>query len=352
MHQTDLNNLPLPVILSVFSLAAAGTWFAGSSLSKYGVAIADRIKFSRSLMGLFIIAAATSLPELVITIVGAIKGQANLILNDMFGGISMQTAILALADMLTAAAPISFIALQASLLLEASLLILMLSVTLAIIFFQDFIVIGWIGLGCIIVTLLYILCIVILRQYEGKKKWTPTEIPSEEINKVSKTPGVYIDHKKPLRNLLFTFSINVIIVLICGVILVYSSISIANKTGLGESFIGATLLAATTSLPELSVTITAASMGAYGMAISNIFGSNMIMLALILPAELFYTQGAILQKADDSTKFAIISGILLTSIYLSGLIIRSKKSYLKMGIDSILVIIFYLLSLVIFYHLK
>lgn len=351
MNPINLNELPLVINLLIFILAGIGTWFAGSSLSTYGVVIAERTKITQSIMGFIVIAAATSLPELVITIVGAAKGDANLVLNDMFGGISMQTAIIAVADMITVSAPITFLALQSSLLLEASLLILVLTFTLAIIQIKDFMIIGGVGLGSILVTSLYLFCLFILNQYEANKQWQPIQIPSEEIDKLSKNPGELFAQKRPLKELILMFSLNVLIVLVSGLILVYTAIAIAHQTGLSSSFIGATLLAATTSLPELSVTITAASMGAYSMAISNIFGSNMIMLALVLPAEIFYRQGAILQEADSTARYAIISGILLTSIYLSGLILRRNKTFMQMGLDSILVIIFYLMTLLVFYHL-
>ncbi|MDD9898901.1 MAG: hypothetical protein OXU45_07880 [Candidatus Melainabacteria bacterium] len=348
----DLNELPLAINLLIFALAGIGTWFAGSSLSTYGVVIAERIKITQSLMGFIIIAAATSLPELIITLIGSAKGEAHLVLNDMFGGISMQTAIIAVADMITVSAPITFLALQSSLLLEASLLILVLAFTLAMILIKDFLILGWVGLGSILVTLLYLLCLYVLNHYEADKQWSPIEIPSKEIDKLSTTPGHLYAQKRPLGQLVALFSFNVVIVLLCALVLVYTAITIAEMTGLGSSFIGATLLAATTSLPELSVTITAVSMGAYSMAISNIFGSNMIMLALLLPAEVFYTKGAILQEADNSVRYAIISGIILTSIYLGGLILRKKKTFMQMGLDSVLVIILYLMTLVVFYHLR
>ncbi len=49
-------------------------------------------------MGLVFLAAMRELPELVTTISAAMKNNAALVLNNMFGGITMQTAILALAD--------------------------------------------------------------------------------------------------------------------------------------------------------------------------------------------------------------------------------------------------------------
>lgn len=101
----------------------------------------------------------------------------------------------------------------------------------------------------------------------------------------------------------------------------------------------------------MSTTIAAVRIGAYSMAISNIFGSNLLMIAFVLPADLAYSGGPILAAMDPATSFALISGILVTSIYLAGLLIHSRRTIAGMGIDSALVLVAYAATLVIFYRL-
>lgn len=86
-------------------------------------------------------------------------------------------------------------------------------------------------------------------------------------------------------------------------------------------------------MPELSTTIAAARMGAYTMAISNIFGSSLIMVALILPADIAYRSGPILADADQVAQFSIVTGILVTAIYISGILIRRTPRLFSAGID-------------------
>ena len=129
------------------------------------------------------------------------------------------------------------------------------------------------------------------------------------------------------------------------VLKVITAEALAEQTGLGKSFIGATLLAGSTSLPELSTTIMAIRLHSYTMAISNIFGSNLIMVVLILPADLAFTGGPLLQYADKSAAFALICGIVVTSIYVVGLTVRSSGRFLGMGYDSAAVLLVYILSL-------
>ena len=127
---------------------------------------------------------------------------------------------------------------------------------------------------------------------------------------------------------------------------------LAKQTGLGNSFIGATLLAGSTSLPELSTTIMAVRLHSYTMAISNIFGSNLIMVVLILPADIVYSKGPLLQHADASAAFALICGIVVTAIYVVGLTVRYSGRFFGMGYDSAAVLAIYIASLFGLYALR
>ena len=113
-----------------------------------------------------------------------------------------------------------------------------------------------------------------------------------------------------------------------------------------------TLLAGATSLPELSTTITAVRMGAHTLAISNIFGSNLIMVVLVFPADLLHTSGPLLRQADASAQLAVVIGMLVTSIYIVGIIIRRKPRVGRLGLDSVAVLIVYLASLGLFYAVR
>lgn len=61
-----------------------------------------------------------------------------------------------------------------------------------------------------------------------------------------------------------------------------SAIEVAKGFGVSEWLIGATIVAAGTSLPELAVSITAAKKGFFGMSIGNIIGSNIFNILWIL----------------------------------------------------------------------
>ena len=346
---TALAQLPIPITLAVFVLAALGVWFAGSRLAIYADAIADRKRIGQAFMGLVFVAAATSLPEMVTTLYGALAGQPELVLGNMFGGITMQTAILAIADVSFAAWALTSYPRGPASALEATLLIALLALLLGLHAVGEFSLPFGVGLGTLFLGLAYVGIIFMLRAYDKDEVWVPVEVPETAEPLIGEIVPKDLD-RAPFASLVWGFALLSAVILICGLALTASAAAIAEQTGLASSFIGVTLLASATSLPEVSTTIAAVRIGAHSMAISNIFGSNLLMVALVLPADLAYSGAPILGAIDEATAFALVSGVLVTAIYLAGLLIRSRRTIFGMGIDSALVLIVYAMTLAVFYH--
>ena len=346
-----LAQLPLPATLAAFVVAAIGVWLAGSRLAVFADAIAARKRIGQAFMGLIFVAAATSLPELVTTLYGAYVGQAQLVLGNMFGGITMQTAILALVDLLIVSYALTSYPSGPTSALEATLLIALLAMLLGLHSVGELALPFGVGLGTVLLGLAYVGIVAMLRHYDGVQSWIPVESVDAALpRKVQEENGGSATDGMSTAGLVIGFALMGLAILLCGLVLIASSAAIAEQTGLGSSFIGMTLLATATSLPEVSTTISAVRIGAYSMAISNIFGSNLLMVAMVLPADIVYGGAPILGAIDQGTAFAIISGILVTSVYLAGLIIRSRRTVLRMGVDSALVLLIYAITVAVFYH--
>ncbi|HEX6283541.1 MAG TPA: hypothetical protein VFZ71_01645 [Pyrinomonadaceae bacterium] len=121
---------------------------------------------------------------------------------------------------------------------------------------------------------------------------------------------------------------------------------------MGASFVGAALVAAATSLPELSTTTTAVRQGNHEMAVSNILGTNCLEVALFFIGDLFYTDGAILANMNRSAFVAGTLGLVVTCIFLLGLLERRNRTVLGMGIDSLAVLITYIVGLGGLYYVR
>lgn len=344
-----LTNLPLAVNLALFAMAASGVWFAGSRLAIYADAIADRKRIGHAFMGLVFVAAATSLPEMVTTLYGALTGEALLVLGNMFGGISMQTAILVVADFFIARAALTSYPRSPGSALEATLLIALLAMLLGLHAVGEFALPFGVGLGTLMLGITYVGIVWMLREYDKTDTWVPVEVPETDTPLVGEVIPKELD-RVAFPTLVWGFVLLSLTILICALVLTSSAAAVAQQTGLRSSFIGVTLLATATSLPEVSTTLAAVRIGAHSMAISNIFGSNLLMVALVLPADLAYMGEPILGTIDQATAFALVSGLLVTAIYLAGLLMRSKRQVFGMGVDSALVLFVYLLTLGVFYH--
>lgn len=326
-------------------------WLAGSALARYADIIADRRNLGKALMGLVFLATATELPKIATTFTAAIENNAALVLGNMFGGVTMQTAVLAVVDWFVVRGMLTQYPRKPTHALEAALLIILLSILLGFCITGD-VAMGFnIGLGTSILAIAYMLCIKLLRNYDQDGHWVPVDLPDE----TEPAKQIFADSSIAVlstNTLILRSIVAATVILVCGVLLVHSAETIALQTGIGSSFIGATILAASTSLPELCTTIAAARLSAYTMAISNIFGSNLIMLVLLFPADILYREGPILAAAGRTEMLSIIFGILVTAIYVLGLLVRRKTRVLGMGVDSALVLTVYVGSLFALYFAR
>ncbi|MEO9824635.1 MAG: hypothetical protein ABJF50_09510 [Paracoccaceae bacterium] len=334
--------------LMIFSGCAACVWIAGARLAYLADALADRFKLAKSLVGLLLLSLATSLPEVATTLTAAMQQSRDLVLNNLFGGITLQTAILAMADF-WARGPITNYPRKANHALEATLLVLLLSVALIITNLGETFVVAGVGIGSVAIAGIYCGAIWLLRRYNNSSDWVPVDLPDPDPLAFPAPTGL---NDTANVSLISQVVVACVAILVFGILLVIFAERIADQSGLGAGFVGVTLLAAATSLPELSTSIAAVRIGAYTMAISNIFGSNLIMLVLVFPADILFRAGPILQDTSRTVSLALAFGLVVTAIYLTGLIVRRKPRFGEFGLDSILVMLTFLGSLVAYYFAR
>lgn len=351
MLGVDFASTALWINLALFGAGAIVVWIAGTKLAFYADALAERTGIGREFLGLVLLAGVTELPELVTSVSAVRIGDAPLAINNLFGGIVMQTAILAIADFWTDQGCLSFFTPKPELLLQGVLLSVLLAAVLAGVAIGEPCSIGGVGPLVLAVFVLYLVSLKLIANFEPAKHWRPVDLPDTLTRKeVSHNPsrGAPI----PVRQIWIALGGISAAILVAGTLLVATGSAIATQTGLGSSFVGATILAATTSLPELSTTLGAIKLRAYGMAFANIFGSNAIMVALLFLTDLAYQGGPILDQVDRSATFTAAMGVLVTGIYVVGLIMRRTGSFLRMGVDSLLVLLAYALTLIGLYALR
>jgi cation:H+ antiporter len=125
---------------------------------------------------------------------------------------------------------------------------------------------------------------------------------------------------------------------------------IAEQTGLGASFVGTIFVAASTVLPEITVSVTAVRLGSVDLAIGNLLGSNIFNVLILSIDDLFYTKGVLLKDASNIHIISVFSCLVMTAIAIAGFTYRAPGKRFLMSIDALLIIVFYVINLALLYY--
>lgn len=308
--------------------------FFGARLSRYGDKIAEKTGLGGIWIGLLLLAAVTSLPELItgigaVTLVGGGEG-ANLALGAAFGSNLFNILIIALMDIMYRSGPLLSVASRGHLLLATISMLLIAFAGGSILLSTEVWggAIGWVSIYSVALVLLYL--------------WGSRMIYKRERHQADFI--AFHDESTSPRREYLGFAIAALAIVGAGTWLALIGEDIAAGTGWDTTFVGSLFIAATTSLPELVVSIAALRIGARDMAIANMLGSNMFNMGIVIFGDdLFYRSGSIFSDASRGHVFAAAIAILMTLIVIAGLIFRSKrKTPLKMSWYAVVLVIVYL----------
>ncbi len=142
-----------------------------------------------------------------------------------------------------------------------------------------------------------------------------------------------------------------LLTLAAGYFIESSSDALAKRIGLDGVIFSATILAAATSLPELSTGLASMRQKNYELAVSDIFGGNAFLPTLFLLAEIISHQ-IVFDRAQNSDIYLVALGILLTLAYQMGFVIKSPRQIARIGWDSFAVLLIYIVGIVGLFFIK
>jgi cation:H+ antiporter len=346
----DLAQLPLLANIAIFVVAGAIVWIAGTKISQYADEISAQKDLGHALVGLLLLGGVTSLPELAVAITSAASGSSALAVNNILGGVIMQVAILAIADFAIRRHALTSVVPDPVVILQGALNVLLLAIVPTAILVGDISVFG-VGAWSWSILAVAVFSIYLLSQTEGRRPWQAMNVDpkaqsqDKEENKKRTTSG-------SLYPVIVKTVIAAAAILVAGFAISRTAEGIAEQTGLGQSFVGAVLVAISTSLPEVSTVLSAVRLGAYTMAISDILGTNLFDVGLLFVVDLVASGDPVLNGAGRFSAVAAILGIVVTALFLIGLAERRDRTVLRMGIDSAAVMTVYLGGLVLLYTLR
>lgn len=366
-----MQDLPLLWNIVIFILSAALVWGAGVRLSKYADKFIEKTGVSEVFIGTLGLAVITSLPEVATTVSATLVDNVSMAINNLLGSIALQITILAVGDFIIRKSSLSGSLENPVSRLQAICLSFLLALAVIAILYKD-IAIFHIGLWSVILFGFYVGLFYIINYFKSMKWWLTEPEERQSIGKVKAVVSERVaemekngekeedaaddkEKEKPSMVLMSRLGLFFLFaatgVLVGGYFVANSADIIAEKSGMGSSFMGFFFVGLTTSLPELSTTISAARLKRYRMAFSNIFGTNLLNVGLVLLADLLYFKGPALDEVGNFAAAGAVLGILLTSIYQIGLAIKFKKTFFRLGIDSILVVLFYIIGAVILFNI-
>ncbi|MEM3403151.1 MAG: sodium:calcium antiporter [Nitrososphaeria archaeon] len=145
------------------------------------------------------------------------------------------------------------------------------------------------------------------------------------VSEKEKSEKASKEERKKIKKYALLIFIGIIGVLMCGALIVDSATYIALELGVPEVIIGATIVAFGTTVPELSVNISAVRKGKIGIMLGNVIGSCFINITCILGLALIALPFAVsLSAFTNLVLFSIIAKLFLW-YFLSGLKMTWKE---------------------------
>lgn len=321
------------VVVLVACALVIGT--AGVKLTGVVDELADRTRAGEALAGAVLLGATTSLSGSVLSVTAAWNGSPALAISNALGGIAVQTAFLAVADLAYRRANLEHAAASAANLMQGALLIALLAIIMLGVFSPA---VTFLGVHPVTPVLFGTYCygLRLVQQVRDDPMWHPTrtretrvDVPDEE------------DSGLAFGTLWALFLALAALLAFVGWLLEHTAANISAQTGITQTSVGLLLTATSTSLPELVTSIAAVRRGALTLAVGGIIGGNAFDTLFTAASDIAYRQGSIYHTMTPKMELWVALTLLMTGILLMGLIRREEKGPGRIGFESLAILLLY-----------
>lgn len=314
--------LNLAAAIALFLAASAVVVFSAVMLARGGDVIAARTGLGHLWVGSLLIAGATSLPELVTNVTAVRIDNPGLAAGNILGANMLNVSNLAIIAAVFGGRELfrrlsrgqEYLAIEAFVLTALCATYVFIGPAL-----------NWYGVTPAAISILVVYLIGSRVLYVASKS--------------GGGEGEQVAPDKSLRWGWIVFLVSAAFVAVSAWALAYSADAIAEETGISASFIGVLAVAIVTTLPELTVGVTAIRIGAPEMAVAGLYGSNAFNIAILAVADLAYVEGSLFGSLDESH---IITGgfaVLLMGLGLIQVRLRRTLKYFSLTEPSTIVIV-------------
>jgi cation:H+ antiporter len=295
-----------------FAICATLIGYAGGRLAHYGDIIGNKAGWSGSWVGLILLSTVTSLPELVTGISAAgFANKPDIAAGDIFGSCAFNLLILAMLDAFHRTEPL-YCGVRQDHALSAAFGLVLLATSGAVLVLGkrlDGMALGHVGAISPVVLALYLLAMRTIGRQDARRK---QDGPAPRHGDIG------------MRRAIAMYALAALVVVAAGARLPFVAVRLAELMGWQNSFVGTLFVAAATSLPELSVSLTALRLGQADMAVSNILGSNMFNVAMLAVDDLAYRPGPLLSNVAPVHALTVFAALAMGATAIAALLARPR----------------------------
>lgn len=332
----------------VFNISALAVGLAGWQLAREGDEISSQTGLGGLWVGVILVGAATSLPEIVTNVTAAAIKEPDLAAGGLFGSNMANMAILALIDLGHRNRRVLRNVSQGQGLV-AMLAITLTALAAAFIVVENRVEWWHVSPETFVLAAVYLAGtrIVIVQEYLAALARIAEKTIHRDDDEADAPPAAGL--QLPRRKTMLLFGLWAIVILIFSPLLATAADDISNQTGLDATFVGVLFLATSTSLPELISGISAVRLGAYDLAVGNLFGSNCFNMFAFVFVDIAYRPGPVFAAVSPAEVVAALVAIVLMATAMMGVVYQSERRYFFGEPDALAVLIGYVVGLALVY---
>lgn len=334
MPSIDLENVPLWLNAVVFVLAGAVVWIAGTRLTRALDAISAGTGLGHVFVGMLLLGGITSLPEVANVIAASAGGVPQLAVNNLLGSAAINILLLAAVDAVIGRDAVTSKVADPATLMMCTLCMLVLGIVALSVTTGDVAVLG-VGLWPIAICAASIAFFGLSVGYGRRAPWVLERQPAER--EAAPEPGASGGLRRPIAISVVTAAV----IFVAGYTLSETGDALAAQTGLGAGLVGFVLIGLATSMPELSTILEALKLRRYEMAFGQVLGTNFVNLSLFLLADLVFAGGPVVNELGRFEAVSALIGLVLIGVFMVGLLERRNPTVMRMGYDSLAVILLF-----------
>lgn len=286
-----------------FATGVAIVGWAGFRLVRLGDTIAEKTGLSRSWVGMVMVATVTSLPELATGLGAVAVAQApDIAAGDALGSCTFNLLMVVLLDAGSRQRTSAWHAIGPSHRLAVFWALALLAIAAAgILLPQQLPAIGHASLASFLLVIAYLAAVRSLSRIERTATAGRPAAPADVA----------------LRQALVGYALGSVAIIAAGTWVAVVSVEVARVMGWSNSFMGTTLVALATSVPELATTLASIRIGALELALGNLLGSNLFDLLILALDDFAYLRAPLFASISPAHLGTVLTAMTMNAVLLA-----------------------------------